>query len=215
MIAAEQIKGACGTSLTHAQLWCAALNEAMEEFFINTPARQAAFLAQVAYESARLTAVEENLNYSATGLLKEFRREFTPEEAATHAHHPEAIANKAYAGKNGNGDEASGDGWAFRGRGLIQTTGRANYQVCRDKLRTLIGASVPDFVRQPDQLAMPQWAAMSAGLFWHEAHCNELADACKFDVITCKVNGIAMEGAEQRRALWTGAKAALGVGVKT
>jgi putative chitinase len=211
MITTEQIAAACGTSTAHADLWCDALNVAMAQFSINTPARQAAFLAQIAHESARLSAVQENLNYGAAGLEVTFPREFATEEAQTYARHPEAIANRAYAGKNGNGDEASGDGWNYRGRGLIMTTGRANYLHCRDKLTELLGASVPDFIEQPDQVATPQWGAMCAGLFWLQTNCNALADAGNFDAITRAINGPAMAGSADRQALWAGSKTALGI----
>lgn len=206
-----QIAAACSTTNAHAGFWCDALNAAMAQFSINTPARQAAFLAQISHESARLSAVQENLNYGAAGLVDTFRNEFTPEEAQTYARHPEAIANRAYANRNGNGNEASGDGWKYRGRGLMETTGLANYLHCRDKLRALLSIPVPDFVTDPDQVSTPQWAAMCAGLFWLQVNCNVLADAGKFDAITRAINGPKMAGSADRRVLWAAAKAALGI----
>ena len=102
----------------------------MELYAIDTPQREAHFLAQVAHESGGFTRLEENLNYSPAGLLKTFAKYFTPEEATEFAHDGRRIANRVYAGRMGNGDEASGDGWLYRGRGLIQITGRNLYRRC-------------------------------------------------------------------------------------
>ena len=108
-------------------VWVEAMNTILPKYDIVTPKRLAAFLAQTAHESAGFTAVRENLNYSAQGLMKTWPARFNQTTAAAYARQPEKIANKVYANRMGNGDEASGDGWRYRGRGLIQFTGKANY----------------------------------------------------------------------------------------
>ncbi|WP_110947437.1 glycoside hydrolase family 19 protein, partial [Pseudomonas bohemica] len=110
------------------------LNTAMGNFQIVTPARIAAFIAQVGHESAQLTVLVENLNYSADALRKTWPRRFSESLAAEYARKPEKIANIAYASRMGNGAPASGDGWKYRGRGLIQITGKDNYRKCSDAL---------------------------------------------------------------------------------
>src|ERR1041385_1279298 len=108
--------------------WSRVLDRAMEEFSIDTPLRKAAFLAQVAYESSELRRLVENLNYSAAGLRSTWPKRFPSDALArAYARQPERIANYVYANRLGNGDVASGDGWRFRGRGLLQVTGRSNY----------------------------------------------------------------------------------------
>ena len=109
--------------------WAQALNTAMEKFEITTPSRMAAFLAQLAHESGQLTRLTENLNYSAKRLTQVWPNRFqTLEKAAPYEKKPEKLANYIYAKRLGNGDEASGDGWSYRGRGPIQLTGRGNYR---------------------------------------------------------------------------------------
>ena len=111
--------------------WVGALNAAMVKFEINTPVRAAAFLAQTAHESAEFRTLVENLNYSAAGLCKTWPNRFASLDfAKPYDRNPELIANYVYAKRLGNGDVASGDGWRFRGRGLIQLTGRGNYRSC-------------------------------------------------------------------------------------
>jgi len=211
MITAAQISASTGAKITTAQAWLHALGDAMADFAINTPARQAAFLAQVGYESTGLSAVVENLNYQAKALLTEFKGRFTPATAQQFAHKPEAIANHVYALRNGNGPESSGDGWKYRGRGPIQLTGLRNYASARDRLRKLHGTDVPDFVADPDAVALPEWGAAAAAMYWQTNGCNALADLGNFDAITRAINGPAMAGKVERRALWVKAKAALGV----
>ena len=111
------------------------LNGALNEFEINTPLREAAFLAQTAHESQNFTRLVENLNYSAKRLTQVWPKRFpTLDKAQPYANNPEKLANFTYANRNGNGSEASGDGWKYRGRGFIQITGRANYKACSDGL---------------------------------------------------------------------------------
>ena len=132
------------------------LNTHMNECGINTRERVCHFLATIAVESAELTAVEENLNYSADGLLKTFPKYFRSSAVArSYERHPQQIANRVYANRYGNGNEASGDGWRYRGRGLIQYTFRDNYK----EYAKWCGYDVE---RQPELLAQPKGATRSA-----------------------------------------------------
>lgn len=147
------------------------------------PARLAGFLAQVAHESGGFVAVKENLNYSAKGLMGIFKKYF-PDEATAKAYErqPEKIANKVYANRMNNGDEASGDGYRFCGRGLIQLTGRANYT----KFAADLGMSIEDTVAY---LETPNGAVASAGWFWDNNNLNQYCDANDFVTLTKRING--------------------------
>ncbi len=177
------------------------LNAAMARFGINTPQRAAAFLAQCAHESGRFLHVEENLNYSADALQRVWPNRFDADHAQLYAHQPQRIANRAYAGRNGNGDEASGDGWRFRGRGFIQLTGRENYR----RLEIALGEHIVD---NPDHVATPKYAALSAAWFWSYNGLNALADAGDIVAITKRINGGTL-GLDERRKLYAAALAAL------
>ena len=188
--------------------YCEALNHAIAECGIDTAARACAFLAQVGHESAQLNRVEENLNYSAQALRKVFPKYFrTPQEASSYAHHPEMIANRVYAGRMGNGSEESGEGWKYRGRGLIQITGRDNYV----SMSALMGK---DLTVWPDALLMPLDACRSAALWWKTNGLNSLADKLvsderkTFETITKRVNG-GLNGLEDRWAIYLRAKSAI------
>src|SRR5216683_5028 len=127
-----------------------ALDEGLARYTINTPNRIAAFIAQVAHESGDFRLTEENLNYSWQALRLTWPTRFGTDQIAQGYHRqPEKIANHAYASRNGNGDEASGDGWHFRGRGLIQITGRVNY------LAYAQAVDDPSVMASPEQLALP------------------------------------------------------------
>jgi putative chitinase len=158
------------------------LNAAMQEFSIDESIdRECHFLAQIAHESSNLNSISENLNYSADGLLNRFSKYFTPEEAADYARQPERIANRVYANRMGNRDEASGDGWRYRGAGLIQTTGFNNQN------------RVAEFFALPvdgigDWLRTEEGASRSAGLFWKENGLNALADADDLRGISAIIN---------------------------
>lgn len=191
--------------------WAGAISAAAERFDISTPARMAAFIAQIAHESARFTRLVENLNYSAEGLARtwpgRYRDEHRggPNDLAMRLHRrPEMIANNAYANRMGNGDEASGDGWRFRGRGLIQLTGRENYEKCGAAL------GLPLTIR-PQLLEEKDAAALAAAWFWKVNGCNELADVAAFTSITRKING-GTHGIDDRVKLWNRAQIMLGVG---
>jgi putative chitinase len=147
------------------------------------PARLAGFLAQVAHESGGFTAVKENLNYSAKGLMGTFKKYFPTEELAKqYERKPEKIANKVYANRMSNGDENSGDGYRFCGRGLIQLTGRANYT----KFANDLGMSIEDTVAY---LETPNGAVASAGWFWDNNNLNQYCDSGDFVTLTKRING--------------------------
>lgn len=183
------------------------LNRAMTRYKIDSPVRVAAFLAQIGHESAGLTAVVENLNYSAPGLAATWPNRYRapdgkPNQLALEiSRNREQIANHTYADRMGNGSARSGDGWKYRGRGYIQTTGRANYEA----LTKALGINV---LAVPDLLEQPEYAALSAAYFWQSNGLNELADANQFDLITRKING-GTNGAADRTARWEKAKRVL------
>lgn len=200
----SRIMPACPNAAT----WTAALNSAMARFHIDSAPRMAAFLAQVAHESGQLTRLTENLNYSAKRLMQVWPKRFpTMEKAARYEKNPQKLANLVYAGRLGNGDEASGDGWRFRGRGLIQLTGRGNYRAAGRGIGL-------ELEQQPDLLEQPEAAALSAAWFWQSHGLNELAD-CQgnddsedFTTITRRINGGTV-GLKERLALWERAKQVL------
>ena len=162
--------------------WADALNKILPDYDITTPQRVAAFLAQTAHESGGYSALHENLNYTAQSLCRVWPSHFTADIADQYAHNPERIANRAYAGRMGNGDEASGDGWNFCGRGLLQVTGRVNYQAFADSLQMNI-ADVPAF------LQTFEGAVQSACWFWENNNLNAYADTGDFVTMTKKING--------------------------
>ena len=141
---------------------------------IATPIDRAAFIANVGHETGQLANFSENLNYSAEGLLKTWPTRFTPAMAAQLARQPEAIANHVYAGRYGNGDAASGDGWRYRGGGGIQTTFHDNYAAGAAHFGMDIGAFA-DWVRTPEG------AIRSAGWFWQAHGISARANAGDFD----------------------------------
>lgn len=184
-----------------------ALNRTMARYKIDSPVRVAAFLAQVGHESAGLKVLVENLNYSATGLAQTWPKRFRGADGKPNAlaqniqRKPELIANHVYADRLGNGPVDSGDGWKYRGRGLIQTTGKANYA----KLGAAVGV---DVVNDPDALLRPELACLSAGYFWDSRKLNTLADAGRFEDITRVING-GTNGLADRLARWKRAKQVL------
>lgn len=155
---------------------------AMDEFGIDTPARVSGFLAQCAHESGNFTAVRENLNYSADGLRRVFPKYFRDVDANDYHRQPEKIANRVYANRMGNGDEESGDGWRYRGRGLIQLTGRDNYAACSMDLQI-------DLLEDPSYLETPEGAARSAAWFWWKNGLNNFADKNDIVGMTKRING--------------------------
>lgn len=201
-----QLAQAVKCPLKVATTWAPHLDSAMAARAITTPARQAAFLAQIGVESARLSQVRESTFYTrADRLLAIFPRDFIDlADAARYVGKPEACASRIYANQNGNGDEASGDGWKYRGRGLIQITGRANYADCS---AGLFGS--PDaLLDKPYILEQYHYAAESAAWYWHTYGCNELADAGDFRAITRRING-GLTAYHERLALFQAATTAL------
>ncbi|MGG4591676.1 glycoside hydrolase family 19 protein [Pseudomonas aeruginosa] len=182
-------------------LYAPFISQVFARFSMNTLKRQAAFLAQVGHESAQLTYVVENLNYSAQGLAATWPNRYSDVNgqpntlALSLARDPIRIANNAYANRNGNGNEASGDGWRYRGRGLIQVTGRANYR----KLSSTLGV---DLELYPERLEEPRYAVFSAGQYWADNNLNALADNDDIEAITRRING-GLNGLSDRKALYT------------
>lgn len=161
----------------------AAFEQVLPKYNITTVERVAAFLAQCGHESADFTTLKENLNYSAEGLSKVFPKRF-PSVAAAQPYHrqPEKIANKIYADRMGNGPEASGDGYKFRGRGAIQLTGKENYT----KFANSIGKSLDEAVAYTETLA---GAIESACWFWNVNKLNDIADKKDIVTLTKRING--------------------------
>jgi len=173
--------------------WIDAINETFEKFDISTPERQACFLGQCAHESGGFTALSENLNYSAVSLCRVWPKRFpTITDGQICERNPEKIANRVYASRMGNGDEESGEGYAYRGRGLIQLTGKSNYEACGKALDV-------DLIENPDLVATPQYAALSAGWFWNKNKLNAYADKGDMEGLTKKING-GTHGIEDRVA---------------
>jgi len=161
------------------------LSEACTKFNINSPLRLAHFMAQCSHESGSFKAVSENLNYSSKGLLGTFGKYFDASSAASYEKKPEKIASRVYANRMGNGDEASGEGWKFRGRGYIQLTGKQNYQ----KFTQFIGE---DCVANPDLVAT-KYPLASAAFFFDSnklwSICDKGADDATVTAVTKRVNG--------------------------
>ena len=167
------------------QGWTNALVEVLPTYKIDTPERIASFLAQCGHESAGFTVLQENLNYSAEGLNKIFHKYFpTLESAQPYARKPEMIANRVYGGRMGNGDEASGEGYKFRGRGPIQLTGKDNYAACSDFL-----FQDDTLLQNPDMLLDPEYALHSACWFWWKNGLNNYADSADLVTMTKRING--------------------------
>ena len=147
------------------------------------PNRIAAFIAQIAHESGGFTTTRENLNYSAKGLMTTFKKYFPTEELAKqYERKPEKIANRVYANRMSNGDEASGDGWKYRGRGLIQLTGKDNYS----RFARAIDKTLDETIAY---LETPNGAVASAGWFWDVNKLNIYCDKNDFVGLTKRING--------------------------
>jgi len=191
------------SSLGIAEEWLDPLNETFQKYDINTPVRQAFFIGQCAHESGNFKVLEENLHYSATRLMAVWPSRFPNLAVANqYANNPEKIANYVYAGRLGNGNEESGDGWKYHGRGLIQLTGKENYDNCGK------GLSI-NLINQPNLLVEPQYAALSAGWFWNKKGLNALADAQDYDTMTKRING-GLIGLDDRKAKIAKALSVLG-----
>ena len=156
--------------------------QVFESYEINTPLRIAHFLAQAMHECGEFTVNKENLNYSAQGLLRVFPKYFTSEQANYYARKPEMIANRVYSNRMGNGNEASGDGWRYRGRGIFQLTGKDNY----NRYGNAIGV---DLVNDPDLACDPTISLQIACEYWKSRNINVDADNDDINTITRKING--------------------------
>ena len=160
--------------------------EIQSKFQVNTPLRLAHFLAQAGHESGGFRAVNENLNYGAKGLLGLFKKYFpTEEKAKLYERKPEKIANLIYGGRMGNGPEASGEGYKYRGRGYIQLTGKDNYKA--------FDATVPENILESPDLVATKYPLLSAAWFWNSRKLNALADQGATEAVvtsvTKRVNG--------------------------
>lgn len=186
IITTALIKGAVpNVSEENLNIFVQSFNKWAPVFSINTQLRAAHFLAQVMHESSCLKRTEENLAYSSSGLLKTFPKYFkTPELSAEYAYKPTKIANRVYANRMGNGYEDSGDGWRYRGRGLIMITGRNNYEAYENS-----GYCNGSVTEHPEWLTSYPGAIKSAMWFWSLNGCNELADMDNIAAITKRING--------------------------
>jgi putative chitinase len=198
--------------LCDTEKWLTPLNSAMDRFEINTPDRAAAFLAQLAHESAETTRLTEGLSYStADRLCRVWPKRFpTPESAQPYVRNPQGLANFVYANRGGNGDAASGDGYSYRGRGLFQLTFRDNYRMAGDALNLPL-------IANPDLVATPDVAALTAAHYWQQRGLNALADhqpgdddVKDFEQISIRING-GRVGLPDRKKYWAQARAALGI----
>jgi putative chitinase len=167
----------------HIDHWYEVLKQLLDDYEINTPLRVAHFIAQCAHESGNFVFIKENLNYKAASLQKIFAKYFpTAELAQQYANRPERIANRVYASRMGNGPEASGDGYRYCGRGLIQLTGKDNY--------TFFAGSLGITVEEASEyLATFEGAAQSACWYWEQNNLNKFADANDVKGLTRAING--------------------------
>ena len=178
MVNAEQLK-----QLHIGAEWVDALNETFARFNLTTNNQKAMFIGQCSHECGNFRTLEENLNYRAETLMKLWPKRFPSLEfAKQYEKNPKKIANSVYASRMGNRDEASGDGYRFRGRGALQCTGHSTYFHAGKALGV-------DFVMQPDLVATPKYAALTAGWFWDTHKLNPPADALDYTKVTKIING--------------------------
>lgn len=189
------------TSLGIDAKWLEPLNETFAKYEITTPKRQASFIGQCAHESGNFKILQENLNYSAEGLMKTWPSRFpTKEIADQYARQPAKIAGKVYNGRLGNTSEE--EAAKYLGRGLIQLTGKENYEHCGSSLGV-------DLIGNPDWLSDPKYAALSAGWFWNKKGLNSLADSGDIETMTKRING-GLIGLDDRKAKIAKALSVLG-----
>lgn len=162
----------------------------LDRYQINTVNRVSIFVGQCAHESALFSVMVENLNYSAAALTATWPSRFPPALAPRYARNSRAIASRAYSNRMGNGSEASGDGWTYRGRGYIQITGKDNYQAFAGSMGITLAQAITC-------LETPAGAMMSAGWFWSRNNLNRLADGWQVTAITTRING-GLNGAGDR-----------------
>ena len=160
----------------------AQIPDVMTKFSLNTSLRLSHFLAQCSHESMNFKAINENLNYSANRLMAVFPKYFSGKNLNNYGGNPQKIANLIYGNRMGNGDEASGDGWRYRGRGLIQTTGKANYT----KLAQYIKKSLEETIEYCETV---EGAVESACFYWASNNLNAIADTGDMAALTRRING--------------------------
>jgi putative chitinase len=215
-LSATQLAAALQIQLDRATIWIDQINAAMLEFGITTPARQAAFIAQIGHESAGLSQTSESFNYRVSALVATFGSRIAataatlgrqPGEIAVPIERQIRIANIVYANRYGNGDAASGDGWRYKGGGLKQITFHANYAACSAALGVNLLAN-PQLLASDKRLA-----ARSAGWFWLSIGGSNYADRGDFDGLSTRINGagITPESLAARRVRWATCKKTLGV----
>jgi putative chitinase len=181
--------------------WLKPLEDTFAKYDINTPTRQACFIGQCAHESGNFKTLQENLNYSAEGLMRTWPSRFpTKEIADQYARQPAKIAGKVYNGRLGNRSEE--EAAKYLGRGLIQLTGRENYEHCGSSLGV-------DLIGNPDRVLDPAYAALSAGWFWNKKGLNSLADSGDIETMTKRING-GLHGIDDRKAKIAKAEQVLG-----
>jgi putative chitinase len=184
--------------------WTAAINLICPQYGIDTPQRLAMFLAQCGHESKGFTSLRENLNYSAEGLLRMWPRRFTSALAQAYEHQPEAIANFVYADRLGNGNEASGDGWRFRGYGPIQLTGA--------EARKAFAKAINKTLEEAEAYILTHEGGIeSACWFWTTRNLNKVADAADVSGCTKRITG-GVTGLPERKTLYASTTAVLAVG---
>ncbi|WP_367352438.1 glycoside hydrolase family 19 protein [Achromobacter animicus] len=202
MLSAEQLQRIFPNCKAPAA-WADALAPAFQKYEIETPDRIASFLAQTGDESGQYNRIEENLNYSTAARLTKVWPKRFPDEASAmpYVNNPQGLANLVYANRMGNGDAQSNDGFRYRGRGIIQLTGRSNYDSAGDAMGV-------NLLETPELLSDPKWAALSAGWYWQSRGLNELADDRTHDDdledfarITRRING-GLVGLKDRFALF-------------
>lgn len=164
------------------QFWYKELEPQLEKYGLNSIPRIAMFLAQCSHESSEFRILEENLNYSKDQLLKVWPKLFNEDNVLNYARQKERIANRAYSSRMGNGDESSGDGWRFHGRGIIQLTGRENYT-------NLTKATGVDFITNPDELLKRENSVLAACWFWDTRKLNAPSDTADINTVTKRING--------------------------
>lgn len=174
----------------------------MERYQIDNLNRVAGFISQIGHESGKLRFLSENLNYSAEGLRKTFPKYFDASSAKMYERKPQMIASRVYANRMGNGDERSGEGWKYRGRGVIQITGKNNYSLCSNALGF-------DFISNPDAMAQTPWCVLSAGWYWDANRLNDYCDRGDLVGLTKRINGGTF-GLDERIALYNKAISVLG-----
>lgn len=176
----------------------------LDFFEINTPLRLSHFFSQIGHESMDCRVLKENLNYSKAALLGIFGRYFNENLAEKYARRPQMIANRLYANRMGNGTELSGDGWNFRGRGLIQITGKNNYKACSKFL-----FNSDRLLNNPELLEEPKYATLSACWYWDVNNLNRFCDSDNIVSLTRAING-GINGLSDRRSRLSKIRSILG-----